>query len=142
MRISHWSSDVCSSDLVIAFVPLEEVADTGGKLRPEACSALDGIRELGRMCSGERHHRDRRIDVAEASGGKSDRSVRINKLARGIIGPSHCDRPVIPVTSRAGKKLYRASALRVGEAHSAIGFDTLHLLSSAERRVGKKCVST
>src|SRR3546814_8663124 len=96
MRISDWSSDVCSSDLlgrrpfgdirahgvkcggkpVIAFVPLEEVADTGGKLRPEACSALDGIRELGRMCSGERHHRDRRIDVAEASGGKYDRSVR------------------------------------------------------------------
>src|SRR3546814_9523253 len=99
-----------------------------GKLRPEACSALDGIRELGRMCSGERHHRDRRIDVAEASGGKSDRSVRINKLARGIIGPSHCDRHVIPVNSRAGKKLYRACALRVGEAHRAIGFETLHLL--------------
>src|SRR3546814_7585073 len=80
MRISDWSSDVCSSDL------------------------------------------------AEASGGKSDRSVRINKLDRGIIGPSHCDRHVIPVNSRAGKKLYRACALRVGEAHRAIGFETLHLL--------------
>src|SRR3546814_18713089 len=117
MRISDWSSDVCSSDLlgrrpfgdirahgvkcggkpVIAFVPLEEVADTGGKLRPEACSALDGIRELGRMWSGERHHRDRRLDIAEASGGQSTRMERSHKQAEGNMGTSHEDLHVTTV---------------------------------------------
>src|SRR3546814_9871382 len=58
----------------------------------------------------------------------SDWSSELCSSDLGIIGPSHCDRHVIPVNSRAGKKLYRACALRVGEAHRAIGFETLHLL--------------
>src|SRR3546814_2126469 len=90
MRISDWSSDVCSSDLVdtaIAEEPWHLVADGP----PPMLTRLKTLLETLRVLAGEAHERKQAPAVTWAARGKGARvgnSVRLVSLSANAAGES------------------------------------------------------
>src|SRR3546814_16468254 len=80
LRISDWSSDVCSSDLVLAAARRQ-----GDRWRCRGGSARSPCRRAaGNTASGERPHRRSSVDLKSVASGKSV-SVRVDLGCRSII---------------------------------------------------------
>src|SRR3546814_11263363 len=113
MRISDWSSDVCSSDLELVGTLLERLhhhaVDAGGD------QLLAGVARLLLVEPGK-------LRAVEHAGG-----VRIDALDRHLR-----------TLEAARRRLQRRLGAPVGRLEAAEGAD----LRSEERRVGQECVST
>src|SRR3546814_10936333 len=116
MRISDWSSDVCSSDLLV----LHELKGTcGGRIG--ACRDDDGIG--ARRARREQFLKIGRADVMADIAAKADVGDRLKGSAD------------FPGLDRTGCRI-------VGEAAGRVQVQPLDHRRSEERRVGTGCVSS
>src|SRR3546814_4588963 len=85
MRISDWSSDVCSSDLILA-----QRADLDAQI-----AALDRLALAQRVDDRRRlFRRDGEADADIAAGGREDLAVDADHIAAHAIGRAHVGTPV------------------------------------------------
>src|SRR3546814_6382881 len=119
MRISDWSSDVCSSDLAT----LER-------------ARIDGLFDT--LCLGPRlQHRPHQLS------GEQQQRVAIARALATAPDLVFADEPTGNLDSRSGREVLQllATASRAhGQSLAMVTPDTV--ARSAERRVGKECVST
>src|SRR3546814_19919429 len=114
MRISDWSSDVCSSDLLTRSVRGVQMTEAGALLLERAEVILDQIKKA-------------RLEVAAEAGEPSGRlTLAVTPAAGPMLVP--------PLVERCEASFPKVS-LRIVEGLT--GF-----IRSEERRVGKACVST
>src|SRR3546814_20445563 len=118
MRISDWSSDVCSSDLAglhrAAEVDVDEQAQDGGEEAPHRHERLDR-----HLVSGHGEHEREHTDAIDAS----------------VAGEQAADASGEEVDDRHGPDDEGRRVVEDAPARDACD-------SWAERRVGKGCVST
>src|SRR3546814_13742970 len=119
MRISDWSSDVCSSDLNQRWRSRFEVTDDIGAVRLQIANRLDS-----------------RFDAHDNLQSKFSPNIdrfRVHAISVETTGDHHALHGV-PPSSRSSVRTYR----NIQERHRKHGTET----RSEERRVGKECVST
>src|SRR3546814_7706850 len=137
MRISDWSSDVCSSDLC-------GVADDGEVLEVD----LRLLDEAAALLAGDGRQRavaDGRGAIAEAA----DHGVDVEWLGHGPTLPNAVCRPSLQEGARVagwrGGRVaaqYRHVRKATARASATRPAMTSAMRRSEERRVGKECVST
>src|SRR3546814_16105145 len=115
MRISDWSSDVCSSDLIPEHIIWAEVEGEFG-VYPEACERTHGHdHTLGHTCGPGRINLDERRISADSSGrmvGAAGRDqVMEAKVPR--LGASGEEYPPRSVDRRRSPKLQLETLLRI-----------------------------
>src|SRR3546814_19488254 len=128
MRISDWSSDVCSSDLAFGFEPAFVLLDADGNLAHSEMEYGNSSIMVGNEWSDD--HRS-----PANLGGKNTQTVHV-QLGRGEDIDAHCETAraagadiiAPPDTQFYGDRTYRARTPRD--------------LSTAARRGGKERVST
>src|SRR3546814_12305914 len=94
MRISDWSSDVCSSDLIDAFHFVEHLAGLHFG-DPVLDVALAGAHAAFERLLGDRHLRAPRLDRTSVVSGKSV-SVRVDLGGRRIIKKKNTQKSPAP----------------------------------------------
>src|SRR3546814_11386663 len=125
MRIRDWSSDVCSSDLVI-------------------CEYLDALAGGGAIFPSESGARWRALTWQSLADGMVDAAIlRRDEEFRGEGHRSPAHRLAYAAKMRAALDRMEADAPLLEHAGLTIGATAVAVaLRSDERRVGKECVST
>src|SRR3546814_15295766 len=137
MRISDWSSDVCSSDLG-RLVPLLQIAaveqDTAGVGRVQPGQQLDQGGLAGAVLADQRQ----RLAWTD---------VQVDVLQRRGVGAGVGEADVLEADAVAGVRALDRRALRGGHRGFQVfvqrrQVQVVLVHRSEERRVGKECVST
>src|SRR3546814_2342566 len=157
MRISDWSSDVCSSDLVTDGnrQKLNAAIVTGGGTSP---GRVPSIGEAVCRLLAERGHAVAVVDISEEAAGQTVAAIeQAGGRAIGIVADlpreADCARAVSQAVERLGTVgiLVNNVGAGTGGAATEITDDSLDqahapntksAIRSEERRVGKECVST
>src|SRR3546814_1368320 len=139
MRISDWSSDVCSSDLVPAVIgssldkriaAIRAQLDEANKLRADA-EALKAEYEA-KMAAATQEAEDMRVRAEEEAGNiltragqdAADLIIRRQKMAEDKIGAAE-RAAVAQVRAKAAQAATAAAATLIGELHDATADRTL-----------------
>src|SRR3546814_303255 len=150
MRISDWSSDVCSSDLLVVAVSISAVRlDCKGCINDHRSwrsidHEIQGSLALCR-CGVRLHYhiefvaRGPRVDLQPGAG----RNIGVAQHLPGRwrqSGGQEYDVKVRIKLPQLGDE--RRQPLEIGTETASPAFDNMGLVRSEERRVGKECVST